>query len=161
MTDQTNGTLSCKINNNQLTDLSSLENITGELLLYTARKTGLMIPELKSILQQAITLAVDIASMGHACRTPVGLLSIVLLPEDTEFSEVGIGSRLFPGERLLSTLYSEYANEWGYEHMSSGKMNRALRKTLAIAKRASKIKQANETSLFGFHYSQSYRKHGE
>ena len=143
------------------TNLSSLENITGELLLCTSRKTGLMIPELKNILQQAITLSVDIASMGHACRLPVGLLSIVLLPEDTEFSEVGIGSKLFPGERLLPTLYSEKMNEWGYEHISSGKMNRSLRKTLTIPKRASKIKQANETSLFGFHYSESHRKHRE
>ena len=144
------------------TQRNSLDDLTGEFLLHTSKTTGLMIPEVRSILRDAIQLATSIISKGHPCRTPLGLLGIVLIPEDGEFSDLqGIRSKLFFKQQLLPWLIDEDCRDWGYDYIPSGRINRSLRKALKVPKCAQKIQASNETSIFRWNHFKSQRRTGE
>jgi hypothetical protein len=143
------------------TQSRSLDNKTGDFLLYAKRHTGVMIPDIEEILSESVDLIAYITSMGHPVRLPQGIFSIVILTDDNEFSDVGMNSRLFPKEILVPYVFNESAIDWGYQFISSGKIRRSLRKRLSVERVASKIKNAHETSIFRYRHSESYRKHGE
>lgn len=138
-----------------------MENISEELLLYTGKKTGLPLYEIQEILEETIRTIVHLTSLGNTVRMPHGLMGIVLLPETDEFSEVGIGSKLFPAERLVLTVFSKEVKDWGYENIPSGKINRELRKRLGVPKCATKIKIANEAGVLRYYHFESHRECGE
>jgi hypothetical protein len=143
------------------TNINSLEDITGELLSYTVKSTGLGRNEVEKILNETVQLVTYNTSMGHTCKLPHGLMGLVLLPEVDEFSNVGITSKLFWKERLILCSFNEQMKIWGYENIPSGKMNRALRKKLSIPKCATKIQRANETSVLRYHYLENHREYRE
>ena len=143
------------------TPKNSLEDITGELLSYTVKKTGLARHEVERILNETVGLITYIAGMGHTCKLPHGLMGIVLIPEDNEFSDVGIASKLFWKERIILSSFHDKMKEWGYENIPSGKMNRSVRKRLSTDKCATKIKCANETSLLRYNHFEGSRKYRE
>jgi hypothetical protein len=140
------------------TDKRSLRDISRELLLKTGKKTRVPMFEIDDIMEEAVTLLAHLISMGNNVRMPHGVMGIVIMPEDVEFSNMGIASKLFPDERLIISAFSKEMEEWGYENIPSGKMNRALRKRLDVPKCASKIKLANETNVLRYSYFKSHRK---
>ena len=144
-----------------LTPINSLDDITGELLSYVTKKTLLARHEVERILNETISLITYITANGHTCKLPHGLLGIVLIPEVDEFSDVGMRSKLFWRERIILSSFHPKMQEWGYENIPSGKMNRSVRKRLSVPKCATKIKKANETSLLRYNHFEGSRKYRE
>jgi hypothetical protein len=100
--------------------------------------------------------------MGHPCRLPLGLLGIVLIPEDSEFSGLeGVKSKLFFKQKLCPWFINQNISEWGYNYIPSGKMRREIQGSLSIPKCAQKIERANETGIFRWDHFKSNRRVGE
>ena len=139
----------------------SLRDISRDLLLKVGKKTRVPMYEIEEILEETIKLTTHLISLGNNVRLPHGVMGIVIMPEDVEFSNMGIGSKLFPNERIIISAYSNKMEEMGYENIPSGKTNRALRQRLTIPKCATKIKLGNETNVLRYNYFKSHRKLGE
>jgi hypothetical protein len=142
------------------TSTSSLRSISRELLIYTAKKAKVQLFEVEQIMRETLELTVFLTSLGQTVRLPHGLMGIVLIPEDDEFSDIGVGSKLFPDQRLITSSFNKEMSQWGYENIPSGRANRLVHKRLQEPKCATKIKKANEAGLLRYHHTENHRELG-
>lgn len=134
----------------------SLKDFTIRHTRNVAKKTRLPDTKVDEILREFVSLAVGMAAQGMTVEVPTGKMSVVLLPEVPEFSEIGIQSKLLPFRRMAVVLLNEKIAAHGYEHVPSGVSNRALRHMTGLPNIVAQITAKHEKSNVKYQHAKSY-----